>query len=82
MIFIPFLVQQLMVKMEEKIKICICGGGNGAHVMAGLAAAHARTEVQVLTLYQDEAVVWTEKMKQGDLIIARNNPDRTVEEVR
>ncbi|KAK7091229.1 hypothetical protein V1264_008943 [Littorina saxatilis] len=68
--------------MEEKIKICICGGGNGAHVMAGLAAAHARTEVQVLTLYQDEAVVWTEKMKQGDLIIARNNPDRTVEEIK
>ena len=67
--------------MSDRVTICICGAGNGAHVIAGLAAAHARMETRVLTLYQNEADVWTERMKGGDLVIARRSPDGTIEEV-
>ena len=67
---------------SEQQTICICGGGNGAHVLAGLAAAHAQIETRVLTLYENEADVWTEKMKGGDFIIVQHSPDGTIEEVR
>ncbi|KAL8589164.1 hypothetical protein ACOMHN_052502 [Nucella lapillus] len=63
--------------------LCICGGGNGAHVMAGLAAAHAQAlEVRVLTLYQNEAAIWTEKLAEGDFIVAKKHPDGSIEEIR
>ena len=70
-----------MAEKAKKATVCICGGGNGAHVLAGLAAAHARTETRVLTLHENEAEVWTEKMKGGDFIVSRRNPDGTTEEV-
>lgn len=37
----------------------ICGGGNGAHVTAGVGAAQPGVETRVLTLYADEAERWT-----------------------
>ena len=67
--------------MSEKLTVCVCGGGNGAHAMAGLAAAHAQTEARVLTLFQDEAERWTNLLKDGDFKIKRNKPDGSIVEV-
>lgn len=66
----------------DKLKVCVCGGGNGAHVMAGLAASRDQTEVRVLTLFQDEAERWTEALKSSDFTVRRTHPDKSVDEVK
>ena len=48
------------------IRVTICGGGNGAHVMAGLAAMHEGVEPRVLTLYAGEAETWTDNMQKQE----------------
>ncbi|XP_076440474.1 opine dehydrogenase-like [Babylonia areolata] len=68
--------------MADKLTVCVCGGGNGAHAMAGLAAAHPNTESRVLTLFQDEAARWTSLLKEGDFTIKRNMPDKSVVEIK
>ena len=47
----------------------ICGGGNGAHVMAGIAATQPNMEARVLTLYGDEAEQWTKNMEPEGLTV-------------
>ena len=47
----------------------ICGGGNGAHVMAGIAATQPNMEARVLTLYADEAEQWTKNMEPEGLTV-------------
>ncbi|XP_013410787.1 tauropine dehydrogenase [Lingula anatina] len=49
--------------MTNPVRVLICGGGNAAHVMAGLAATRQGVEVRVLTIFADEADKWTEAMK-------------------
>jgi hypothetical protein len=44
--------------MSTSLKIVVCGGGNGAHVLAGLAAARENVTASVLTLYEDEHTRW------------------------
>ncbi len=44
------------------VKALICGGGNGAHVMAGIAASQPDVEARVITLFADEAERWTANM--------------------
>nr|CAH17649.1 strombine dehydrogenase [Sipunculus nudus] len=44
----------------------ICGGGNGAHVMAGTAASYPGQEVRVMTLFADEAERWSNALKDHD----------------
>lgn len=51
------------------VKALICGGGNGAHVMAGIAAAQPDTEARVITLFADEAERWTANMAAGGFSI-------------
>lgn len=48
------------------VKALICGGGNGAHVLAGLAPAQPGVEARVLTLFADEAERWTKAMEGHD----------------
>ncbi len=48
------------------IRVTICGGGNGAHVLAGLAAMHPDVEPRVLTLYAGEAEAWADNMLQQE----------------
>ncbi|XP_076437736.1 opine dehydrogenase-like isoform X2 [Babylonia areolata] len=74
---------RLINTMSSKTTLCICGAGNGAHVMTGLAAAHASVpEVRVLTLFQDEAERWTGKLEEEDLTIVKHHPDGNVEEIK
>jgi len=50
---------------SDTLKVLICGGGNGAHVYAGLASSRANTEVSVFTLFADEAERWNTLLQQG-----------------
>lgn len=52
------------------ITALVCGGGNGAHVCAGLAASHNDVSARVLTLYEDEAEQWTAAMGADGLRIS------------
>lgn len=63
------------------VKVCVCGGGNGAHTLSGLAASRAGVEVRVLTLFADEAERWTKALDSGDLTVVVNEKDGTQTEV-
>ena len=52
------------------ITALVCGGGNGAHVCAGLAASHDDVSARVLTLFEDEAERWTAAMGADGLRIS------------
>ena len=43
------------METENKLKVLICGGGNGAHCMAGLSSSNPDIETCILTLFADEA---------------------------
>ncbi len=51
------------------VKVLICGGGNGAHVWAGIAASQPGVEVRVLTIFADEAERWNNIMKENDFTV-------------
>ena len=53
----------------SKLVVLVCGGGNGAHSAAGLAASRENMESRVLTLFQDEAERWTNSMKENDFTV-------------
>lgn len=59
--------------MSVKSVVLICGGGNGAHCLAGLASLKSNIESRVLTLYSDEAERWTAKLESGLLITVQND---------
>ena len=60
------------VGMSGKLVVVTCGGGNGAHCLAGLAAMRSDIESRVLTLYKDEAERWSAKLDSGMLITVHN----------
>ncbi|XP_076437739.1 opine dehydrogenase-like [Babylonia areolata] len=69
--------------MGDRMKVCICGGGNGAHVMACLSSAsQQKPEVRVLTLFKDEAARWAEKLKEEGMTVTKHNPDGKTEEIK
>jgi len=51
--------------MSETLNVLICGGGNGAHVYAGLASSRENTSVTVFTLFADEAQRWNDLLVAG-----------------
>lgn len=51
----------------SKRRILVCGGGNGAHCLSTLAASQKNSEVQVLTLFQDEAERWAKQLEDSDV---------------
>lgn len=64
------------------MKILICGGGNGAHCFTALASACPNVEVNVLTVYEDEAKTWTTALKSDELTVSISKPDGSVTETR
>lgn len=59
--------------MSVKSVVLICGGGNGAHCLAGLASLKSNIESRVRTLYFDETERWAAKLDPGLLITVRND---------
>ncbi|KAK3089348.1 hypothetical protein FSP39_002920 [Pinctada imbricata] len=63
--------------LDKKVQILVCGGGNGAHCLAGLASLRPNAEVSVLTLYADEAERWTKVLVDKKLKISATYNDGT-----
>lgn len=59
------------------MQITICGGGNAAHVLAGLLATHPDWAVNVYAPYADEAQRWREGIAARDGIVVLT-PGETV----
>lgn len=56
-------------------RVTICGGGNGAHVLAGVISGGANNVVTVLDVYEDEKERWDEATKQSGFRVCF--PDKT-----
>ncbi|KAL3869243.1 hypothetical protein ACJMK2_041950 [Sinanodonta woodiana] len=63
------------------IKILVCGGGNGAHTLAGIAAAIPNVEVRVLTLFADEADKWSKILESNVLVVSITYNNGTTAEI-
>lgn len=68
--------------MEEPLRILVCGGGNGAHTLAGTAASLPGTEVNVLTLFADEAERWTSVLGGESILVEAIYNDGSTGEIR
>ncbi|WAR23137.1 OCDH-like protein [Mya arenaria] len=55
--------------MAKPLKVCVCGGGKSAHVITALAASNPDMEVSVLTMYKDEAEMWTKAIEKDDMVL-------------
>lgn len=62
---------------HQRLRLVVCGGGNGAHTFSCLASSRPNTEVRVLTLFDNEADRWTDKLKKEDMILTVYNSDET-----
>lgn len=52
------------------MQITICGGGNAAHVLAGILAARCEHQINVFTAYGDEAERWMEAIEvHGGILV-------------
>ncbi|KAL5022571.1 hypothetical protein ScPMuIL_001726 [Solemya velum] len=60
---------------SERLRLVVCGGGNGAHTFSCLASSRPNTEVRVLTLFDDEAERWTERLDQEEMVLTVCNSD-------
>lgn len=67
---------------ENKLKVLVCGGGNGAHCLAGLSASNPDVETRVLTLFADEAERWSQIIQDNDLIVTMVNSDGSSREIK
>ena len=50
---------------DKHIHVVICGGGNGAHVLAGIVSNGNNNRVTVLDVYEDEPERWNTEMRQS-----------------
>lgn len=67
---------------ENKLKVLVCGGGNGAHCLAGLSASNPDVETRVLTLFADEAERWSKMLQINDLTVTMVNSDGSSGEIK
>merc|ERR1719210_2673326 len=58
-------------------QVCVCGGGNAAHVMAVLTPhLLPETKVHILTTFSDEAERWNKALKEnGKMTLSKSEPD-------
>lgn len=67
---------------ENKLNVLVCGGGNGAHCLAGLSASNPDVETRVLTLFADEAERWSKILPINDLTVTMVNSDGSSGEIK
>ena len=66
--------------MDTPTRILVCGGGNGAHCLAVLAASLKNVEVNIMTLFKDEAKRWSNVLGD-DAISAEVHSDGQTTEI-
>jgi hypothetical protein len=64
------------------LKICVCGGGKNAHVVAAFSASNPDAETRILDLDEDEATKWEEIIAKKDMILTMNENDGAKREVK
>ena len=64
------------------LKICVCGSGESAHCMVGLAASQADVKVRVLALHENDAELWSKEMESNDFAVVINEKNGTTREVK
>ena len=64
-----------------KPTVLICGGGNGAHVMTGIASSQNVT-VRVMSIYSDEAERWQKIISNNDMQIVVQDLDTVKKTIR
>ena len=52
---------------ENKLKVLICGVGNGAHCLTGLSSSNPDIDTCVLTLFDDKAERLSKILQTDDL---------------
>lgn len=50
--------------MSAQFNVVVCGGGNGAHTLAGIISCRGVARVTVLDVYQNEAEEWTRTLAE------------------
>ncbi|KAK3090689.1 hypothetical protein FSP39_013758 [Pinctada imbricata] len=64
------------MSFKSRRNILICGGGNGAHCIAAIASStQPEADVNVLTLFADEAERWRESSQKAPLTATRSYQD-------
>lgn len=71
-----------MAEPPCKIKLLICGGGNGAHTLTGLASSRANVEVNVMSLFADEAERWRKTLGNDDFTLHFTEKDGSVTPIK
>lgn len=64
-----------------KSTVLVCGGGNGGHIITGLASSRG-VAVRVLSLYNHEANRWQEITSENDMEIVVQAPDSSTRYIR
>lgn len=64
------------------LKICVCGGGENAHVVAAFSASNPEAETRVLDLDEDEATNWGDVVDKKNMMLTINENDGTKREVK
>ena len=67
---------------KTDLRILVCGGGNGAHTLAATASAMEGIEVNVMTLFADEAERWANKLGEDSILADICNSDGSSGELR
>ena len=70
---------RILQQQMAPIKVVVCGGGNGAHVLAAISAAQPDIETRVFTLFEDEAKRWNENMPDAGITLEFHSPDKPTE---
>lgn len=65
-----------MAGFANKVNVTICGGGNGAHVFAGVSSLVTNAHVTVLDIYENEAERWTSAMAENGFSVNFKNGQR------
>lgn len=64
------------------LKICVCGSGESAHCLVGLAASQPDIEVKVLALHDDDAKIWKREIRRSDFLLFVNETNGHKREIK
>lgn len=68
--------------IEIKLKVLVCGGGNGVYCLVGLLVSNLDVEICVLILFVDEVECWFKIFQDNDLIVIMVNSDGFFREIK
>ncbi|XP_061175400.1 octopine dehydrogenase-like [Saccostrea echinata] len=64
------------------LKICVCGGGSNAHLVAAFSASNPDAETRILDLNEEEAKKWENLIDKKEMVLSINEDNGTKREVK